>query len=342
MSRRPAALLCAAALLTTGCSQYRLLGESCEDGDCQPSGRGLPPIGACGQQFKLPEPKEVGGNERIERCALFTLDGLTSPPGSDRAYITVVDVHSEPFSHDLDLRIAAELDDDLHDGLETKCDDIARRAIPWLPLMTTYGETNPDGPAPITDPRGPGFARWTFGDAPLVVGTKYRLYVNDAFINLGTQKVAAGVTINVYCAEQKPAMVSQTFEMSTGAGTTLHVPVGVTDAKLEGNCSFQQDVIVSRLYRRTRLISGFLVTRFDDDVMGEELWPRKRNRDWVLDLDPPLTFRGGEDLFWRCEYRNDGDMEFVVDGNSADACALFGVYRLPDGREDPVPDHCRR
>jgi hypothetical protein len=338
MSRSAAAMLCAAALLT-GCGQYRLLGESCEDGDCQHVGGGLPPLGECGQRFVL-EPKVVGGNERIERCALFTLDGLTSPPGSDRAYITVVDVHSEPFSHDLDLRIAAELDDDLHDGLDTKCDDIARRAIPWLPLMTTYGETNPEGPAPITDPRGPGFARWTFGGAPLVVGTKYRLYVNDAFINLGTQKVAAGVTIDVSCAEQKPAMVSQTFEMSTGTGTKLIVPGGAHDAELHGNCSFQQDVIVSRLYRRTRLISGFLVTRFDDDVMGEELW--RSTRDWVLDLDPPLTFRGGEDLYWRCEYRNDGETDFTVNGNTADACALFGLYRLPDGREDPAPDHCRR
>jgi hypothetical protein len=338
MSRLRAALLCAAALLT-GCSQYRLVGKSCEDGDCARSRIDLPPPGQCGQQFVL-APARVPAGGRIERCALFTLDGLTSPPGSDRAYITDVDVESGPFSHDLDLRIAAELDDRFQDDDDVKCADLASTAIPWLPLMTTYGETNPQGPAPITDPRGPGFAHWSFGDAPLVVGTKYRLYVNDSFINLSAREVAAGVTINVTCVEQKPAMVSQTFEMSTGTGTTLHVPAGVSDAKLEGNCSFQQDVIVSRLYRRTRLISGFLVTRFDDDVMGEVLWPN--NHDWVLDLDPPLTFRGGEDLFWRCEYRNDGDMEFEVKGNSADACALFGLYRLPDGREDPVPDHCRR
>lgn len=333
MSRALLCVLSAAALLA-GCGQDQLIGRSCEGPECEEGHLEPPPV--CGQQIKLKN-ELVAPKGQLQRCLLFTLDGLRPPPGSDRVYIISVDIAPAPFphSHDLDLQLAAELPDDLGDGEYTDCTDLTGIAIPWLPLMTTFGETKPS-----TAPGDPSvYDHWSFGDAPLVVGKNYRLFVNDAFFNAGENTVGAGVTINLTCTDVKPAMVSQTFEMTTG--TSLVVNIGARDAELHGNCSFEQDVIVSRFYRRTRLISSFLVTRFEDDqIVGKPLWDSKR--DWVLDLDPPLFFHGGEDLFWQCNYRNDGDMAFTVKGNTADACSLFGLYRLPDGSADPVPDHCRR
>jgi len=111
-------------------------------------------------------------------------------------------------------------------------------------------------------------------------------------------------------------------------------------ALVSGGCVFEKDVLVSRLYRRTHLISAFSVETLRGAGKGELLW--SSGLEWTRDLEPPLAVAGGEGFRWECAYDNTGDLPFEVGGDSPDDCALLGLYRLPGGGEDDSPERCTR
>ena len=135
------------------------------------------------------------------------------------------------------------------------------------------------------------------------------------------------------CSSSRPEHVSQAFEMITRERKL--VPPGRREV-VSGSCSFQKDVLVSRLSRRTRLITDFSVRRGD----GRELW--RDAYDFTLDLDPPEAFAADEPIHWECTYENVGDLTIEIGGSLTDNCSLLGTYELPDGSVDPFPEHCAR
>jgi hypothetical protein len=141
-----------------------------------------------------------------------------------------------------------------------------------------------------------------------------------------------------------PSRVSQAFEFSDRAP---HVVSPGSRQVAGGRCPFEKEVLVSRLYRWTHLITSYSVWQ---QLKESEplLW--QSDSHWVLDFPPPfLHFSAGEGFRWECVYdntgSNTGDQAFQIGGTSSDACSLLGIYQLVSpvsGAEDDSPERCTR
>jgi hypothetical protein len=258
--------------------------------------------------------EEVASGDSRERCYLFTIDGLDSPSGDDRVFITRVAVAIGPSVHDLDLRLAESLPEYLDGSVD--CAELGTRAVAWLPLMTTQGTSD----------------TWTFGPAPLLATRSHRLLITDTYTNFAPEPVAASVQVNLHCAASLPETFSQAFSFTSRE--QLEVKPGVR-AAVSGRCVFSKDVEVSRLYRPTRF-----VTRFSARRLGEEALIWQSSTDWFLDLEPPLHVAEDDGFGWECIYENRTDLPFRIGHNDSDACSLLGIYRVPSGDTDRSPEHC--
>ncbi len=306
----------AVAVALVGCGEPRLIGRSCGRQGCEPDVLALPAPLGCGVQIDLPADDVKPGVGR-QRCHLFTLDLLDAPEGDGRVYLTRIEVASGPHAHDLDLRLAPELA--AFDDGPVDCAELAERAVPWLPLMTAH-TTRSD---------------WDFAPAPLRASQTHRLLINDAFTNQTEETVGVSVRVNLHCADRLPERVSQTFEF-TSREARLVTP-GERWTTASSPCAFSKEVVVSRLYRRTRFITRFVVRRLGET---ELLW--QSDFDWIRELDPPLAVARDEGFAWECVYENRTDLPFQIGGNATDACSLLGIYRLPGGGADAVPERCTR
>lgn len=313
MSSPRVAPLLAAVLALAGCGQERLIGRSCELPGCPRDGALLPAPEGCGMQLALPLEEIASGDSR-ERCYLSTLTGLASPDADDSVFITRVAVALGPSVHDLDLRLAESLPD-FPDG-RVDCAELGTRAVAWLPLMTTQGTRD----------------EWSFEPAPLASTRKHRLLITDTYTNFAPEPVATSVQVNVHCAASRPPSVSQTFAFTSR--DQLEVKPG-TRATASGSCVFSKEVSISRLYRPTRLVASYVARRRGEDA---PIW--ESGAEWFVELEPPLRVAKEDGLSWQCLYENRTDLPFRVGYNDSDACALFGIYRLPGGGADLSPEHC--
>ncbi len=297
-----------------GCGGPRLVGSECASAaDCSGDAVPLAAPQGCGVRFTLASAQAAPGVD-LDRCELFTLDGLRSVGSSDRVYITATQALTVPTGHHLDVRIAPEVEG-FADG-PVECTRLWARAVAWVPLMATQGETN----------------TWDFGGAPLATARGYRLLIDDHFANSGADPVELHVQLDLTCASARPARVSQAFEFSNREPKL--VAAGAHEL-ISGSCVFQKELLVSRLYRWTHLITSYSVWRLDQQ---QALW--RSGTDYTLDPQPPLGFAAGEGLRWECEYDNAGDAPFEIGGNSSDTCSLLGLYELASGEEDSVPERC--
>jgi hypothetical protein len=318
MSSAAARFGLACCLWATACGETRLIGAACPGWDCALGGRqALDPV-VCGAQFAS-TPVRLAAGDILDRCELFTLDTLAAAGGDGQVYLTGAQALLSPVGQHLDVRLAPAIDG-FEDG-PVACQELYARAVPWIPLMTTQQ----------------GDDRVDLSGAPLVASASHRMLINHQMVNATGGPIEVSVVMQVACADSRPAIVSQAFEFSDRE--RQHVVPGQR-ALVSGGCVFEKDVLVSRLYRRTHLISAFSVETLRGAGKGELLW--SSGLEWTLDLEPPLAVAGGEGFRWQCAYDNTGDLPFEVGGDSPDACALLGLYRLPGGGEDDSPERCTR
>jgi hypothetical protein len=317
MSSTRTRLLLACCLCTAACGEPRLIGRACPPGGCDLIDP--PPPGNCSVQLST-TPERVEPGKVLDRCELFTLDALPAIFDQGKVYVTRTQVRLTPLRQHLEVRLAPAIDD--FDAGPVSCEELYERAVPWIPLLTTRDVDD------VLD----------LSRAPLVAATSHWLLIIHNMVNSSDEAVDVSVVLNVECAEVRPAVVSQAFEFSDRK--SLEVKPGEQDAGVSNKCVFNEEVLVSRLYRRTHLISGFRVWNLDDPGNRELVW--SSGDDWTLDLDPPRPVASGDGFEWECTYANTGALPFVVDGDSPDACALLGFYQLPGGGEDDSPERCTR
>lgn len=315
MSAARARLAFVCCAWTAACGEPRLIGIACPESGCELA---TPPPTGCGTQL-VSEIETLAPGGILDRCELFTLDDLPAAGDEGQVYLTRTQVLLAPLSQHLEVRLAAEIDD-FDDG-KVDCEPLYERAVPWIPLLTT--QLGDD----ILD----------LSRAPLVASTSHRLLIIHQMVNATDAAVDVSVVLNVECAEARPATVSQAFEFSDRERREV---LPGERARVSGNCVFDKDVLVSRLYRRTHLISAFRVEALGGASDEELVW--SSGLEWTLDLEPPRPVAAGEGFHWECAYDNAGDLPLEVGGDSPDACALLGLYRLPGGGEDVSPERCTR
>jgi hypothetical protein len=299
-------------LASAACGDVHVIGRECPAAGCTVTVATLPD---CGVRLSMPIVEVAAGGE-IDRCQLFTLDGLTGAGPADHVYVSSAAPNPQPAAgHHLEVRIAPNVPDFVDGPVD--CMQLWSRAIAWVPLMATQ-ENDP----------------WGFADAPLVTARNHRLLIDDHFTNQAPQPVAIDVTLDIRCTPKVPSHVSQAFEFSDRK-PQLVVP---GDMKTAGSiCPFEKEVMVSRFYRWTHLTTSYSVWLQKE---AEPFW--HSSSAWILNLSPPLHFMAGDDVRWQCEYDNVGDKSFEIGGNSPDSCSLLGIYQLVSGGEDDSPERCIR
>ncbi|HMI92183.1 MAG TPA: hypothetical protein VK509_12495 [Polyangiales bacterium] len=300
-------------LLAAGCGEPRLLGLSCGPDGCSA-------LRAPYERCVLRElPREtVEANAHVLRCVLFTLDELTSPSGDERTFLSKAEVFDTPRRDDLDLRMAESVPG-WGDGVVADCAKLLAEPIAWVPLATTVGETGVSN----------------FEAAPLVAGRSHRVLLIDSFTNVQARRVEIGATIELSCPTVPPLIQSRPFELVHRLAPPL--PGGARTPE-PVRCTFERPVLLSRLYRRTLLTTSFVV-RGRTAKSGEvPLWTSKD--DWTHELASPTDFQAGDGLGWDCNLVNNDVTPIIDAAVLADACSLFGIFRLRDGDSGPSPEAC--
>ena len=202
----------------------------------------------------------------LNRCELFTLDGLRSINSSDRVYITATQALTVPTGHHLDVRIAPEVEG-FADG-PVECTRLWARAVAWVPLMGMPG-------------RDQHLGLWR-----RAAGHGARLPPADRrpLRQLGRGPVELHVQLDLTCASARPARVSQAFEFSNREPKL--VAAGAHEL-ISGSCVFTKELLVSRLYRWTHLITSYSVWRLDQQ---QALW--RSGTDYTLRSPAAAGLRG--------------------------------------------------
>jgi hypothetical protein len=312
------ALGCTALLAGVGCGEERLLGLSCPPEGCAPLQVGAPYETCVTHEMK--SDVIVPPNGSLEYCELFTLDELTSPDGDSDAYLSVVTIDGTPRRDALDLRMAPEVPGFPDDGL-VDCGKLLATPTAWVPLATTVGEAGESN----------------LEVAPIVARRSDRLMVRDEFTNTLARGVAPSAKVTLKCATRRPTTVSQPIELihrlrpPLPPGAKPPVPV---------RCTFEQPALVTRLYRRTRLTTKFIVRELTAgaDVGAAPLWTS--DYDWTHELETPAYFAAGDAIAWDCSVVNLGETDITNAVDLADACSLFGLFRVGGDYRAPSPEAC--
>jgi hypothetical protein len=201
------------------------------------------------------------------------------------------------------------------------CAKLLAAPIAWVPLATTVGE--------------PGESNLEV--APIVARRTDRLMVRDQFTNMLARPVAPSVKITLKCATRRPTTVSQPIELShrlqppLAPGPKPPVPV---------QCTFEHPALVTRLYRRTRLATKFIVRELTAkaDAGAPPLW--SSDYDWTHELETPAYFAAGDAIAWDCSVVNLGETDITNAVDLADACSLFGLFRVGGDYRAPSPEAC--
>jgi hypothetical protein len=309
------------SLAAVGCTGTRLIGSACPAEGCgparvssRPAWPDLPAPTVCGIQLST-APVHTGGY--LESCELFTLHGLG--PATEQLYLSKLQVVMKPSSQ-VDVRLATAVPD-VPDG-EAPCSELLARPIVWVPLMIARGETD----------------EWDFGHAPYPVTSQQRVLIDYQYVDLGgSVQSDVGAKLNLECQRDLPSVVSQSFTFQAPGASPQVVGPGLS-VTLSGDCGFSTQVVVSRLYRPTQHIARYRVSRSGESDL---LWETYASRDeWTFDLAEPLIAQPGEGFHWECRYENQDFVSYTVGTGAADGCSLFGIYYLPSGRTDQMPEQC--
>ena len=301
-----ARLLACVAVLALGCEAKLLIGRNCPAGDCDHAPP-RDPAATCGVELVVP-PAVAVPNDELNRCQLFTLDGLQNAAGSDRTYITKAAATVTPYGNEIDVRIAPE-GLDLADG-PVDCDTVRDLPVKWVPLI--HGESQ----------------EWKVGP-PLTASRAQRLLITERFANSSADPITVGVTLQLECKATKPALASETFEFVNADAQVVGPAEQLT---ISGMCKFTREVLVWRLFRPTQRITAFRVRQNDE---MPPIWDDITQ--WSKDIAPPLYLAEGEGFTWSCGYQNLGDTSFTIGG---DACALMGIYQPFEKGEEAEPLRC--
>jgi len=321
-------------LLAAGCGEPRVLGLSCGPEGCAPQGGA--PYKTCVTHELSTSAAPVPANGRSVHCQLFTLDGLTSPQGDSRPFLSKATIEGMPARDDLDLRMAASVPG-WRDGVVGNCAQLRAEPIAWVPLATTVGagmDTSPDPPdRGVTDLEA----------APIPASRTHRLLLIDSFTNNSSSPVEPRVKITLMCATGRTASVSEPFELVNRAPLPSRLQAGGR-LSMPMSCTFQHPTVVQRLYRRTRLTTSAISTSFivraqkaDSDAGMQPLWTS--DYDWTHDLESPTDFFP-EGMAWDCTLFNSGPTDFIDGAALRDACSLLGLFRVGQGNRAPSPEAC--
>jgi hypothetical protein len=308
-----ARLLACMATLALGCRGQLLIGQQCPGGDCDSATPAADAAAVCGAEFVL-APTVAVANEELHRCQLFTLDALQDAAGSDRTYITKAVATMIPYGHEIDVRIAPEIEGTLDGPVD--CNAILDQPVRWVPLITSLGES----------------AGWDGTSVPLTAARSQRLLISERFANPSSEPITVAVTLKVDCASTPPPRPSQIFEFVDVAARSVGPAAQLS---VTADCRFTRDVSVWRLFRPPQRITTFTAWR---DHQTQPFW--SGDTEWSIDLAPSLNLRDGDGFAWRCDYQNLGDTSFEVGGDSGYACALMGIYYQTSEDGDAEPLRC--
>jgi hypothetical protein len=318
IARACLAVLLGACAALAGCGEPHLLGVTCED-DCAPRPARFK---TCLERELSPRFVEPDGGRFANVCHLLTLDDLTTPPGSELAYLSRVRIEGTPPGQDLDMRMATSLPSELRDGLYEDCSEILAARVPWVPLVVTVGESDNE----------------SYVEAPLAARPGDRLLIVKAFENMSSVLVETRVTVRLSCATERPALVTRAVRFG---GPPVGGMIAPFDQLMRSSrCTFRDSASVSRLFRRDRSTVIFKVREPNAPDDGPLLWVSDQRIHWSHDLAEPIDFQPGDRLSWSCQLFNDSDTAFVIPPNAVDACMLFGFVQLPDGARDPELEGC--
>jgi hypothetical protein len=320
-------------LLAAGCGEPRVIGLSCPPEGCALQGGA--PYKTCVTHELSTADAPVLPNGRSDRCQLFTLDELTSLQDDPRSFLSVAIVEGAPARDDLDLRMAESVPG-WPDGIVRDCARLLAEPIAWVPLATTVGV------GMDMDPRDRGVT--DLEAAPILASRTHRLLLIDSFTNMSSQPVEPRVKITLKCATRRTPSVSEPFELANRAPVPSRLQAGGR-LSMPMSCTFQHPTVVQRLYRRTRLTTSAITTSFvvralkaDPDAGPQPLWAS--DYDWTHELESPTDFFPGEGMAWDCTVFNSAVTDFTDGAALADACSLFGLFRVGEGNRAPSPEAC--
>jgi hypothetical protein len=165
-----------------------------------------------------------------------------------------------------------------------------------------------------------------------------KLAVDYLYANAGDEALPAKVKLNFHSTDLPIAQVAHTARFDN---LTIYTPPRGRSSHL-AECSFNQDVFVGELVRRTQQRgTTFAVWIVGGERDGELLWYSARPDEAALELPEPIRLTAGEGFRFQCDYRNTSDRELRFGVNASDeTCTLGALFWPADERSEAASQDC--
>jgi hypothetical protein len=166
-----------------------------------------------------------------------------------------------------------------------------------------------------------------------------KLVFNYHYFNATDNPLEARAAVNFYTAEE--SCVEKVAENAGFFFVGINVQDGHT-AWYTNECTFQQDVMVTKLTRHTHQWGTDFPVEFVGGARdGDDIYTSPSYEDPDYTFDEPVLMHKGEGFRWTCNYDNDSGQTLTFgEDTTNEMCILFATIYSPEGREVSGDEGC--